>query len=137
LLTLIWTCAAALNAVTSPLLAVRANGGLLYGNTAGISALRRSRWLELSRGRLRSSAHSDSDPMFTSAIELLGSGIGSTVLLTDRRTGERAVATVAPISSLDCTGPANPMRLGLVWLTTGELEQTAAMQLGQLFELTR
>jgi DNA-binding CsgD family transcriptional regulator len=137
LLTLVRTCTAALNAVTSPLLAVQIDGDLLFGNSAALSSLRQSRWLEIHRGRLISSAHSDSTPLFASAMTLLGSGVGSTVLLTDRRNGQQAVATVAPISVRSSDEPADPTRLGLVWLTTSELEQTAVTQLSRLFNLTR
>jgi DNA-binding CsgD family transcriptional regulator len=134
LLTLIHTCTAALNAVTSPLLAVQTGGDLLFGNSAGLSLLRQSRWLELQSGRLVSSTHSTGNPAFASAMTLLGSGVGSTVLLTDLRTAQQAVATVAPISF---GSPSGPTRLGLVWLTTSELENTAVTQLSRLFNLTR
>jgi DNA-binding CsgD family transcriptional regulator len=137
LLTLVRTCTAALNAVTSPLLAVQIDGDLLFGNSAAVSFLRQSRWLEIRHGRLISSSHSDSTPLFASAMALLGTGVGSTVLLTDRRNGQQAVATVAPISFRSSDEPAGPIRLGLVWLTTSELELTAVTQLSRLFNLTR
>jgi DNA-binding CsgD family transcriptional regulator len=137
LLTLVRTFAAALNAVTSPLLAVHSDGDLLFGNSAALSSLRESRWLEMHRGRIISSAHSDSTPLFASAMTQLEIGVGSTVLLTDRRNGQQAVATVAPISLGSPDELAGPIRLGLVWLTTSELEQAAVAQLSRLFNLTR
>lgn len=126
----------ALNAVTSPLLAVKSDGGLLFGNRSAHSLLRESRWLQMRRGRVMASADSDSNPPLSAAIALLSGGIGSTVLLTSRHSSEQAVATVAPIAFGPATGRAGSVSVGLLWLATGELEHAAVQQVSRLFNLT-
>ncbi len=64
-------------------------------------------------------------------------GAGSTLLLTDKRDGQRAVVSVAPI----CVDPYRertpPENLGLVWLTTtNEAAQTPVRDVAKLFNLT-
>ena len=84
------TVTAALNAVTAPLLAVRSDGSLLFGNRAAHSLLRESRWLEALQGRVVCCAHSDSSPMLSAAIARLDCCVGCTVLLRseERRVGK-------------------------------------------------
>jgi len=131
------TFTAALNAVTSPLLAVHSDGRLLFGNRAAHSMLRESRWLVIQEGRVVSSAHSDSNPLLAGALALLESGVESTVLLTDQHNGEQAVATVAPIASQPTRSAEDCKSVGLLWLTTSDLEQAAVRQVSRLFNLTR
>ena len=131
------TVTAALNAVTAPLLAVRSDGSLLFGNRAAHSLLRESRWLEALQGRVVCCAHSDSSPMLSAAIARLDCCVGCTVLLTNRRTGEQAVATVSPIAPENTPGSPNALGTGLLWLTTSELEHAAVRQVSRLFSLTR
>lgn len=127
---------AALDAVTAPLLAVHSDGGLLFGNRAAHALLRESRWLEIHRGRVVSSVDSDSSPPLAPAIARLDLGVGSTVLLTNRQNGEQAVATVAPLAFDHDPTVADSVGLGLLWLTSSELEQAAVGQLSRLFNLT-
>jgi len=128
------TFTAALNAVAAPLLAVYSDGRLLFGNLAAHAVLRESRWLEIQEGRVVSAAHSESTPLLATAIALLENGVESTVLLTDRNNGEQAVATVAPIAS---QGAEDLEGVGLLWVTTSDIEQAAVKRVSRLFNLTR
>jgi DNA-binding CsgD family transcriptional regulator len=133
---LVGICTTALDTVASPLCAVCSDGRLLFANSAARCSLRQGRWLETSGGRISASAHHHVDPPFDRAMSLLRNGTGSTLLLTDRRDGERAVVSVAPI----CVGRHRdrtlPEKLGLVWLTTTESARTPVKHMGQLFNLT-
>jgi DNA-binding CsgD family transcriptional regulator len=96
--------------------------------------LRESRWLEIQEGRVVSAARSESTPLLAAAIALLENGVESTVLLTDRHNGEQAVATVAPIAS---QGAEDLEGVGLLWVTTSDIEQAAVKRVSRLFNLTR
>jgi DNA-binding CsgD family transcriptional regulator len=129
-------CTTALDTVASPLCAVCSDGRLLFANSAATRSLHQGRWLESSGGRISPSMHHSAAPPFDQAMTRLRNGAGSTLLLTDRRDGQRAVVSVAPI----CVDPYRertpPENLGLVWLTTNEAAQTPVRDVAKLFNLT-
>jgi DNA-binding CsgD family transcriptional regulator len=129
-------CTTAFDTMTSPLYAVCSDGRLLFANSAARRHLRRGQWLESSGGRITTSAHHCVAPLFDTALLRLRSGASSTLLLTDKRDGQHAVVSVAPVcvgQQRDGTPAAN---LGLVWLTTSESAQTPVKHMAELFNLT-
>jgi DNA-binding CsgD family transcriptional regulator len=124
---LIGICTTALDTVAAPLCAVCSDGRLLFANSAARRALALGQWLESSGGRINTSAYHSVAPSFDQAMDRLRSGEGSTLLLTDRRNGQRAMVSVAPVYAAT---------LGLVWLTTSEAAQTPVKHMAQLFNLT-
>jgi len=124
---LVGICTTALDTVTSPLCAVCSDGRLLFANSAARRSLREGRWLESSGGRISPSMHHHAAPRFDQAMTRLRNGAGSTLLLTDRRDGQWAVVSIAPISAEN---------LGLVWLTTNESAQAPVRHVARLFNLT-
>src|SRR5882724_3134979 len=133
---LVGICTTALDAVASPLCAVCSDGRLLFANSAARCSLHQGRWLESYGGRINTASQYDAAPTFESALARLRSGTASTLLLTHRRNGHQAVATVAPIWGENRDDPGSSECLGLVWLATNESDQAPVKHLAQLFNLT-
>ena len=129
-------CTTAFDTMTSPLYAVCSDGRLLFANSAARRHLRRGQWLESSGGRITTSAHHHVAPPFGTALLRLRNGASSTILLTDRRDGQHAVVSVAPVCVGQQRDGALTANLGLVWLTTSESAQTPVKHMAELFNLT-
>jgi DNA-binding CsgD family transcriptional regulator len=133
---LVGICITALDTVASPLCAVCSDGRLLFANRAARCSLRQGQWLESYGGRISTPARHCVAPAFDLAMARLRTGTGSTLLLTDRRDGQRAVVSVAPVCVDQYQERTLPENLGLVWLTTNESAQTPVQHMAQLFNLT-
>ena len=129
-------CTTALEMVASPLCAVCSDGRLLFANRAARCSLRQGQWLESYGGRISTPARHYVAPAFDLAMARLRTGTGSTLLLTDRRDGQRAVVSVAPVCVEQHREQTLLENLGLVWLTTSESTQTPVKHMAQLFNLT-
>jgi DNA-binding CsgD family transcriptional regulator len=134
--TLVSICTAALDAVASPLCAVRSDGRMLFANRAFESFLRSGRWLGMREGRISSCILCDSTLAFETGLERLRSGVGSTILVTDRQNGKQAIVAISPIVISNGKDDAVSDRLGVVSLTTSESDLIPVKQLAQLFNLT-
>jgi DNA-binding CsgD family transcriptional regulator len=134
---LLQVCMAVLNAVRSPLCIVAPNGRAVLANRAGEEVLSHGRWVRLQRGCVVSTQPHTSEISLPVALERLGGGLESTVLLTDHEAAQQAILSVAPVSrDAALCPPSRPTILGLLWLVTTEPDATPVKQVGQLFCLT-